>query len=417
VRGGSQDPGEGVLLGDPVFHQPGGRDDHAFFSQVFGGGGHGTGGDTADFGVVGAVGGVGEELAGETEHGADHGDIRQVRAAEGRVVGNKQITWRRRDQGGGAADAFPEGSKVDGDVRSVDKEMAGGIKQGAGVIEAFLDVGADAGAAEEFAHTVDHALEAAAEELGGGGVGDGGSTGGGSQGLAVQQPTAFTAAHGGPAGFEDQRAEMVLDDLWLLRSRVSGLGGEGFGWQTFLRERGDHAERNDLNGAVQGRRVTVELLERGLERGGQFGRGLERNGQGGVLALEAEVGEAAADVGLRGVEGGEGFSFKAGQDRGEPCGIGERLEELLLAEVLGLAGGSSGGTEETGLGGHEDLPDAKFLRDGAGVLRARPAESEQSVSGGIAAIPHGDGADGFGHAADGDLEEAGEKEMIVIGNG
>jgi hypothetical protein len=53
--------------------------------------------------------------------------------------------------------------------------VTGGIKEGAGVIEAFLDVGADAGAAEEFAHGIDEALEAAAEEFG---LGSGGGGGG-----------------------------------------------------------------------------------------------------------------------------------------------------------------------------------------------------------------------------------------------
>jgi hypothetical protein len=45
------------------------------------------------------------------------------------------------------------------------------VEDGAGVIEAFLDVGGDGGAAEQFAHGVGDALETSAEQFGGGGFG------------------------------------------------------------------------------------------------------------------------------------------------------------------------------------------------------------------------------------------------------
>ena len=60
---------------------------------------------------------------------------------------------------------------MDGDVRGVDEEPAGGVEDGAGVIEAFLDVGGDGGAAEQFAHGVGDALETGAEQFGSGGFG------------------------------------------------------------------------------------------------------------------------------------------------------------------------------------------------------------------------------------------------------
>ena len=97
---------------------------------------------------MGAIGGIACERAVGGEDRADDGDIREMGTAAGGVVGDEDIAGLRGEEGGGAADAFTEGSEVDGDVRGVDDETAGCVEDGAGVIEAFLDVGGDGGAAE-----------------------------------------------------------------------------------------------------------------------------------------------------------------------------------------------------------------------------------------------------------------------------
>ena len=159
------------------------------------------------------------------------------------------------------------------------------------------------------------------------------------------------ALGGGPGGVQDAGAEGVLDEAGEGPGRVRWLGGEGFRWFVFLRRGGDHAEGDDLNGAVGRGWVAVELLELEVEGVGQFGEATEGNGKGSVLAMQAEVGEALLDDGVRVRQGGQGFVFNFGQERGQPGGISQGLEELTLAELFRAAGGCSVSAEQSGVGG------------------------------------------------------------------
>jgi hypothetical protein len=114
---------------------------------------------------MGAAGDVAEERPAVFEDRGDHGHVRQMGAAEGGVVGHHDIPLLHGDRLPEAAHAEAQGAQVDGDVRGVDHQLARRVEQGAGEIEALLDVGGDGGALEHFAHLPGDRREAMGEQL------------------------------------------------------------------------------------------------------------------------------------------------------------------------------------------------------------------------------------------------------------
>ena len=85
----------------------------------------------------------------------------------------------------------------------------------------------------------------------------------------------------------------------------------------------------------------------------------------------------------------------------------------MLPKYPGPAGSSSGGTQQAGVPRHQDLSNAQFIGNGTGMLGTSSAKGKQGVISGVAAIADGDGADGFRHTPDGNLEEALQQGGIV----
>ena len=87
----------GVEVGFVVAEEVGGRDDDAFFGEAGGMGGHGAGGDAADFRVVSAIGDEGDNVVVAVVDGTDERDIGEMGAAESGMIGDDHVAWRKRD--------------------------------------------------------------------------------------------------------------------------------------------------------------------------------------------------------------------------------------------------------------------------------------------------------------------------------
>ena len=142
-------------------------DQDAFLRERAGIRRQGTGRDAADLCVVRAAGG---EKAGARksvgENGRDDRHVRQVAASTKGVVRDVHLARTQVGHvGAQAAHTFFHRAEVDGDVRSVGDEAAIGVEQGAGKIEAFLDVRGEGRAAKGDAHLLGDGGEAAVEEF------------------------------------------------------------------------------------------------------------------------------------------------------------------------------------------------------------------------------------------------------------
>mgnify|MGYP003348933735 CR=1 FL=1 len=133
-------------------------------------GGHGAGGDPPHVGMVAAAGHKAPQAI-PLEHRRDHGEIRQMGAAIEWVVGHHRIPRRQgpmlaalhgRQQG---PHALAHGSQMHGDVRGIGHQTTGRIKQGAGKIQALLDVHRRAGLLKPRAHLLGDGREAVAKQL------------------------------------------------------------------------------------------------------------------------------------------------------------------------------------------------------------------------------------------------------------
>jgi hypothetical protein len=71
-------------------------------------------------------------------------------------------------------DGAVHAAEVDGDVGCVGDEVAFGVEEGAGEVEALLDVDGAGGGAEGFAHVFGDGLEAVGEDFEEDGIGCGG---------------------------------------------------------------------------------------------------------------------------------------------------------------------------------------------------------------------------------------------------
>ncbi len=199
-------------------------------------GGHGTGADAAHVGMVGPGG---DEIAQGPplgiEDGGDHGDVGQVGAAGiGRVdqvgaVGAHGPRGARRAfspvrRGGGkraqdGAHRIPHAAQVHRDMGGVGDEVAPGVEQGAGEVQALADVDRAGGVPQGAAHVLGDAHEAAVEQAEPGGVGPGsvgaavGDPTGAQEQVAARRHFQFPAGfqHQGGTGFHDQgRAPQAL---------------------------------------------------------------------------------------------------------------------------------------------------------------------------------------------------------------
>ena len=103
------------------------------------------------------VGAVGYEesrfyLILRQEDGGDERDVGQVGAAAEWVVQDNRIAGLHGYVVDGGADAHGHGAQVHGQVVALRDGVAFAVVEGAGVVQAFLDVRAEAGAAERHAH-------------------------------------------------------------------------------------------------------------------------------------------------------------------------------------------------------------------------------------------------------------------------
>ena len=174
------------------------RDDEALLEEL-GRAGEGAGGHAADVGVVCAVrdeadeglaaGGVCPSICGTGrpfdrlratlrraqgerigEDGCDEGDVVEVGAAEVGVVEGDDVAGSEVEALEGGGDGGGHGAEVDGDVGGLRDHVALGVKEGAGVVLALLDVGGEAGAAKGDAHLLGDGGEEVLEDLEGYGV-------------------------------------------------------------------------------------------------------------------------------------------------------------------------------------------------------------------------------------------------------
>ena len=182
-------------------------DEDAFLMDVSAAGRHGAGGDAADVGMV-ATGGDEEaySLPGGIEDGGDDGDVGKVGAAvvgvvEGEDVAGAEGVLAAAQYG---AHGVAHGAEVDGDVGCVGDEMALGVEEGAGEVEALLDVNGVGGVDEGGAHLLGDGHEEVVEYFEHDGVGAGADGGAAPRGFgAGEQEIPLGGDLGPPFGFDD----------------------------------------------------------------------------------------------------------------------------------------------------------------------------------------------------------------------
>ena len=86
----------------------------------------------------------------------------------------------------------------------------------------------------------------------------------------------------------------------------------------------------------------------------------------------------------------------------------EWLENLPLCEALNNGFAETPGAEKSGVAWAKNGTDTEFIGDGAGVLAAGTAESDERVISGVVAFADGDFANHVGHPFVGNIEKSGE---------
>ena len=125
--------------------------------------------DAAHIGVMAAGSHEGHQAIG-SEHGGDHGEIRQMRATVEGVVGHHRIARRQRRQHTALhipqqrQDALAHRSQMHRDMGGVGHQTASGVKQSAGEIQPLADVHRGAGLLQARAHLLGDRHEAMAEQ-------------------------------------------------------------------------------------------------------------------------------------------------------------------------------------------------------------------------------------------------------------
>lgn len=203
-------------------------------------GGHGAGGDAADLGVVAARGDQEAEcpsgIARLVEHRGHDGHVGQVGAAVVRVVDGVHVAGPQvvRAPPQDLLDGLAHGAEVDGDVGRVGDEVALGVEEGAGEVEAFLDVDRVGGVLQAHAHLLGDGHEEAVEDLQEDRVHV--RPRGHARGArcdAVQEEVSAVGRGGPPAGVDDGRGVGLGEE----RGAVDGVAGaevlapvEGVSW-------------------------------------------------------------------------------------------------------------------------------------------------------------------------------------------
>ena len=164
----------------------------------------------------------------------------------------------------------------------------------------------------------------------------------------------------------------------------------------------DRSQGNELDFAIGGRWVAEETL---------VGFAVELREVVGVLVFDLEWGVLAAEAEF-GDAGGVGIG------RIGPIGLiqkgGERNAVFFFLQALWDGLLKADGAEDAGMLRHEDRADAEALRDGTGMLRASASKSQQRVIGGIVAFADADAADGIGHVLDGKAQQGVEEFFFAL---
>ena len=126
---------------DAVPDQKSRGNDDTFLDQMMCLGGHGSGRHPAYLGVMSPVGDVAEKTVCIVKDRGDQRDIGQVRASEGRMIGDAGVAGLK---GREALDNFTHANtkrpQVHRDMRGAGNEQTPRIKQSAGKIQALADV-------------------------------------------------------------------------------------------------------------------------------------------------------------------------------------------------------------------------------------------------------------------------------------
>ena len=81
------------------------------------------------------------------------------------MVRDRHVARPQRQHVAQAADAQTHRAQVHGDVRGVDDQLSGSVQDGAGEVEALLDVRRDGGAAQPLPHVGRDRAEPVGEQL------------------------------------------------------------------------------------------------------------------------------------------------------------------------------------------------------------------------------------------------------------
>ncbi len=429
--------------------QQGRRNHHPLFGQRARVRRYRAGAHAADLGMVGPAGNITEQLPGVVDR-RHQGHVRQVRAAEGGVVGHHHVPRTGRPEGDQLPDAEPHGAEVDRNVGRIDHQPPGGIQQGAREVLALLDVGGDGGALQHLAHLARDAREAVAHQLE----------------LDRRRPRTAVPGRGlrrrphpgpdaavpdrlrAPARGQHEGAVPLLDQGRALdhRSRVE-LGrlvarhlaprpvdeaplaggrargvrrcdartfeGGGLGPPAARHD----PQRHDLDRARL-RAVREELEVRLPERPGEIGAllrlDLERRVLTGVAQLDDAPGVTdgvAADPLL--LERCDSLGLEIDEPtRKIRSDLVERPQHLPVREALEDGVPQPDGTEQTGVTRQQHLLETQQIGHPAGVLAPGAAEGDQAVSGGVDPLAHRDVADRAGHPLVGDAQQPLEHRLV-----
>ena len=202
-------------------------DQYAFFMNGTAPGRHGAGGDATDVGVVAAGGDEESYGAGGVEDGGDDGDVGEMGAAvvgvvEGEDVAGAEGVLAAAQYG---AHGVAHGAEVDGDMGGVGDEMALAVEEGAGEVEALLDVDGIGGVDEGGAHLFGDGHEEVVEYFEHDGVGAGADGRGAPRGFgAGEQEIPLVGDLGPPFGFDDGGGVGFDEESG---AGDAGAGGEG----------------------------------------------------------------------------------------------------------------------------------------------------------------------------------------------
>ena len=146
-----QETGKKIMVHLPLADQQGRGDEHAFIGRI-GDKTHGAGIPAPHIRMMGPGYRVKERGAASVVHCRNKGYIRQMAAAVEWVVGHDHIARCKRVGGKDMPQGHGHGAEMDRDMGRLGDEVAPAVKDGAGKIPPFLDIGGKGGAGEDNAH-------------------------------------------------------------------------------------------------------------------------------------------------------------------------------------------------------------------------------------------------------------------------